>query len=641
MFRCLPIVLLCLPACMPAADPPAARGVLPPPRRPAPPVERPVVDPPDAPPRPHHPPTAVDPAPAPGPVVDLAPAALPTAWPNDAFDLVAERHARRVIASEDVVGIAAAQRLLAISGDGGVFRADAFGRLRPERTQLPSAISRTFSTPDVLIACTPPLDHARFSLDDGHTWGSLGFQCGHRRARTIDGAGAQTYALAGDQLRIGPLPAGAATYRALPVADVEALGALGDTVLLVGGEAVAISKDAGARFDYANRPREIAAVRDVAFVGKGVVLLAGEAARDGAALLRSTDLGRSWTPVDLPRRLDDLAALAVDPRGVVVAVPTDASAGAVISHDGGRSFEPLPPDVLAQGAVIAHAGGFVAGAPEGLLRGIDAPAARLGLSDPLHAAVFTHPRVAVGIGRTNGVFRTLDGGQTWAPYPAGRWIRFADLARIDDHAVMLVGEGILWRSDDAGLRWDQRPLPSSCAARWVRFAPDGIRGTVGCADGSLLESADRGYSWRVGPPPPAALGPVVWWDGKRWAISRDGRLMTDGDGAFAAVPSPVEAPAHLAWTPTGLSLLGRTGQGAHLRDAAWQAWGWIEPPADSTHHVPLGDGGALVLAADRLVRVSPRVAPRVLARDVLDLRLTGDGGLLVFNPRGTTLLEAR
>lgn len=642
--RLLPILIGCLPACMPAADPPAARGVLPPPLRPPPPVERR----PNTPPPPQRPapqaPELDDPFALPPTAHDFSAPSLPTAWPEAAFDLVATRHARRVIASDDVVGVAAVDGLVAVSGEGGIFRVDGFGTLTPARTRLPTRVTRTFAAPGVLVACTPPLDQARFSVDGGEQWAALGFQCGRAGARTIAGAGAHTYAVAGDRLRIGPLPAGAATYRPLPVAEVEAIGALERRVLLVGAEALALSVDGGAHFTHLSRPPGLAAARDVAFVGKGTVLIAGQAAPGGAALVRSVDLGRSWAPIALPRRLDHVVALAVDARGAVLAVPADAADEAVLSFDGGRRFEPLPPGHLAQGAVAALDAGFVAGARGGLLVGVGASAPQLGLREPLHAAVFTHPRIAVGIGRTGGVFRSSDGGRTWQASPAGRWIPFGDVTRIGDHALMLVGDGLLWRSEDAGRTWDQRWLPalSSCAARWVRFSVDGARGTVGCADGSWLQSDDAGLTWAVDPAAPGVeTAPVVWWEGKRWALSADGRLWTDAAGPFAEVASPLADPVHLVRTAEGLSLLARGGQGAVRSGDAWQATRWIDPPGDARHHLPLGDGGALLVAGDRLVRVSPTGPPQAVADDALDARLTGDGGVLLFGARSTTLLEAR
>lgn len=639
------IALAALPGCMPASDGPAPHGILPPPYRPPPPVAR-------VPAGQAEPPRATPTTPTtdaffePPPPHRFATPDLPTAWPRAAFDIVATRHTRWVVASEDIVGLAPTGDWVAIDGAGGLFRGDRFGRLKPAPTRLPQTVTRTFADGSTLIACTPPLDRARFSLDAGATWGSLSFQCGQQGARTIAGAGSLTFALMGESLRVGPLPSGAASVRSSPVAGPEAIGAMLDHVLIVGREALAFSDDAGARFVHRPRPRALVRVRDVAFVGKGTILLAGDAATDGYALMRSDDAGRTWQGIALPRRLDQLAALAVDGDGGVMAVPVEAFDGAVYSADGGRTFEALPPSALAEGAAVATPGGFMMGSARGALVGYGVHAPRLGLQVPLHAVAFTHPRVAVGIGQTSGLYRSLDGGHTWQSVAAGQGVRFWDVARITDHALMVVGDGVLWRSDDAGARWDQRPLPSSCQARWVRFDADGRRGTVGCADGGLLETTDGGHDWRVGAPPPVALRPVAWLNGERWALGVDGGLYSDLSGAFAAIHSPLPAPVDLVAGPDGLSLLDRSGQRAVLDDPAtgWRAQ-TTQPgphaPRGAIDHLPLADGAALIRTDAQVVRVSGRAAPQPLAPAADGLCLTGDGGLMLLDAHRTSLLQAR
>lgn len=636
-------VLALTTGCLPSGDPPAPRAYLLPPTRPVPPVERVIAEPdappritPDTPIRPH--PDTVAPV---GPVLDLDPPALPAAWPQTAFDIVARQHARRPVATDAIVGLAEVDELIAFDAHGGVFRADPWGRLQAERTRLPTRVTRIVQTEQAIIACTPPQDHARFSLDGGRTWGSLGFQCGQQRARTIAGHGDATYALAGDRLRIGPLPAGAARSRPLPIEGAEAIGALDDHVLIAGGEALALSTDGGDRFIHLPRPADLAVVRDIALLSKGRFLLAGDAAWDGHALMLSTDAGQTWTPVPLPRRLDAIAALAVSPAGAVLAVPLDAADGAVISRDQAASFTPLAPDLLAEGAARHTANGFIAGSARGALVGVDTRAPQLGLRTPLQAVVFTHPQVAVGVGRTTGVYRSLDGGRRWQPVEMSRGVRIHDIARIADHAVMAVGDGVLWRSPDAGATWDQRPLPSSCQARWVRFNPAGERGTVGCLDGALLESGDGGVTWQVGDPPPVALHPIAWFAGKRWALGHDARIYADADGAFAPIASPVPAPVHLIASADGISVLDREGQRAVLSADGWRAAVTPHTALNARRHTPLGDGGAVILTDTQVVHVDATGQTQPLAEAARAARLTGDGGLLLLREESTSLLEAR
>jgi photosystem II stability/assembly factor-like uncharacterized protein len=577
-------------------------------------------------------------------VLDFRPAALPDPWPRSAFDIVGQQHARRPIATDSVVGIADVDGLIAFDMVGGIFRADPWGRLQAERTQLPTRVTRIVQTEQAIIACTPPQDHARFSLDGGRTWGSLGFQCGQNRARTVAGKGEATFAIAGDRLRIGPLPAGAARSQPLPIEGAEAIGVLGHQILIAGGEALALSTDGGERFSHLPRPASMAFVRDIAFLGKGRILLAGDAAWDGHALMLSRDAGHTWDPAALPRRLDAIAALAVSPDGNVLVVPLDAADGAVLSVDQGEQFLPLEPHLLAEGAARWTPDGFVAGSARGALVGVSARAPSLGLQTPLRTAVYTHPQVAIGIGKSTGVFRSLDGGRQWQSVPVGDGVRLWDLTRIAGHAVMAVGDGVLWRSEDAGAHWDQRPLPSSCQARWVRFAPDGLQGMVGCLDGAVLTSDDGGRTWIVGPPPPVALRPAAWLNGKRWALGHDDALYTDESGAFELVASPVPNPVHLVAGPSGLSVLDRSGRRAIRTPDAddWRAArGALPDVRVARRHCPLGDGGALLLTERHVLRVAPDGDVQPLSESARRVRLTGDGGLLLLREDSTGLFEAR
>ncbi|MCB9546214.1 MAG: hypothetical protein H6706_10220 [Myxococcales bacterium] len=641
-----------LVGCLPERTPPGDRGYFAGPRRERP--ATPVTDAPTPPaPSPWTPPVLPRTPPtggeAPPPVFDPTPP-LPAPWPADVFDVVAPRLARMVVASEDAVGLAPQpDGLLVVERRGGLFRADAFGRLLPEVTPLPDPVTRTFALGDVLVACTPPAEEARFSVDGGRSWASLDLQCGQAGHRTVAGRGPLTFALAGEHLRVGPLPRGRARYVPAPVEAPEALGALDAQVVVFGAHEVARSEDAGAHFEIRPRPTALAEVRDVLFAGKGTVLAAGRAALDrpaGSALLVSTDAGRSWRPVPLPRRLDTIAALALRGDGAILAVPEDASDGAVVSLDGGRTFEALPPGVLLAGAAEGVGPALVAGSPRGLIQQLDGAGPVLGLDQPLHAVAFTHPQVAVGIGQGGGLYRSRDGGRTWHGEPAWAGIPFGDVASVGGHTVMVVGDGVLWRSEDAGERFDPRPLPSSCRARWVRFSAAGD-GLVGCRDGGLLASDDAGRTWTEAPAPPAALRPVVFLaDGTRLALTETGRLATDAGDGWRLDDAPVAAPLELRPLRGGASLLGADGAVA-VRPADRAAWQALHRQGGGLRgvraHQVLADDAVLLLDAEGLVVQTADAPPRRLAttRGADAFQLTGDGGALILQDTATTLFLPR
>ncbi|MEZ4475202.1 MAG: hypothetical protein R3F60_31305 [bacterium] len=638
-----------LAGCLPERTPPGDRGFFAGPRRELPARPTPTPPPPAATPSPWTPPTVPRTPPragdAPPPIFDPTPA-LPPAWSPDLFDVLAPRLGRMVVASEDAVGLMPRpDGLLVIEARGGIFRADAFDRLLPEVTPLPEPVTRAFALGEVLVACTPPAEAARFSVDGGRSWASLGLQCGQAGHRTVAGRGDLVYALAGRPPAHRAPARGRARFVPSPVEGAEALGALDAQVVIFGAGQVARSDDGGEHFELRPRPAALAEVRDVLFAGKGTVLAAGRAALDrpsGSALIVSVDAGRTWRPVPLPRRLDTIAALALAGDGALLAVPENASDGAVLSVDGGRTFEELPPGRLVAGAADALSGGLVAGSPRGLITTLGARGPILGLDQPLHAVAFTHPQVAVGIGQTGGLFRSRDGGRTWHGEPAWAGIRFGDVASAGDHAVMVVGDGVLWRSTDAGEHFDPRPLPTSCRARWVRFGAGG-EGLVGCLDGSLLATADGGRQWAEAPLPPAPLQPVVFLaDGTRLALTETGRLATDAGDGWRLTDAPVPGPRDLRPLRGGASLLGADGAVA-VRPADRPAWRALAVqggggPGARAHQVLADD--TVVLLDDEGVQHRAVDAPPsrpVTATGALAFHLTGDGGLLLLQDTATTL----
>ena len=136
----------------------------------------------------------------------------------------------------------------------------------------------------------------------------------------------------------------------------------------------------------------------------------------GDRLLVSDDAGRSWSQVDRPAPLLDLAADPTDVDHLVAAAASDLAQGLYESGDGGRSWERIanPVGLLAwpardrlylvegSGAVFLSTNGGGRFERRGSLGG--QPAALLGQSaDELYAAL-----------HDGTILRSLDGGVTWA-----------------------------------------------------------------------------------------------------------------------------------------------------------------------------------------------------------------------------------
>ncbi|WP_456476106.1 WD40/YVTN/BNR-like repeat-containing protein [Oceanithermus sp.] len=185
-------------------------------------------------------------------------------------------------------------------------------------------------------------------------------------------------------------------------------------------------------------------------------------------------------------------AVAAAPGGLVL-VGSDLS-GAYLSRDGGLSWRPIGSE---QGLATTHVSGV----------GFDA-------RDP---DVFY-------LGTEDGLYRSTDGGATFAPVLAGGYVtdvRFApsdpDVGYLIHHPAYDVAEGTVYRSDDRGRSW--RPLPAAGLPAGLHLLelavdprdPERVfvlagEGRFACGEAALFASADGGASWtRVG----ADLGQVA------------------------------------------------------------------------------------------------------------------------------------
>lgn len=203
---------------------------------------------------------------------------------------------------------------------------------------------------------------------------------------------------------------------------------------------------------------------------------------------RSDDAGRNWRRTAFPRVAmnpndpfrTNGQKMAVDPAAPDRVLVGTAEKGLFLTEDGGRSWthlaDPPPGAATSDGG---HPG--IAGVA------FDAKTKADGRTATVYAASYGH-----------GVYRSRDGGATWAALAGGpRNVNHGAVAA--DGAYYAVGDdgAAVWRYDAAG--WAAITPEERGKGGWVAVVADPARANrilVGRADGALAISSDRGKSWR-------------------------------------------------------------------------------------------------------------------------------------------------
>jgi photosystem II stability/assembly factor-like uncharacterized protein len=246
-------------------------------------------------------------------------------------------------------------------------------------------------------------------------------------------------------------------------------------------------------------------------------------------LYRSDDSGHDWRRTSFPRTAMDANGpfsaegqkMAVDPASpdrVLVGTP---ERGLLLTGDGGGHWTRIPQVPI--GATT----------PEGGHPGT------AGIAFDPHAAETVY---AGSYGQ--GVYRSLDGGATWAMLEGGpRNVTHAVVA--GDGAYTAIGDdgAAVWRHDDAG--WTDITPGAHQKGAWAAIVADPSRAgriLVGRNYGALEISSDRGRTWRARGRMSRVAQDIPWL---AWT---DERYMTAGDMALD--------PAHpdLLWFAEGIGV---------------------------------------------------------------------------------------
>ncbi|MFB7891756.1 F510_1955 family glycosylhydrolase [Microbacterium sp. NPDC056044] len=160
-------------------------------------------------------------------------------------------------------------------------------------------------------------------------------------------------------------------------------------------------------------------------------------------IIRSTDTGRSWTPVAFTGE-KDFHVLATAPDGTVYGVPTDSS-DVLVSTDEGDTWTPTGGSIPAFNLVADATGRVIASTPDGLQVSTDGAASFGPWADtPLIALLGVSPdhQRIVGVASGGKIWTTTAGAPSWSE---------AGTVHGQAQAIAITNTGDLLVVDDSGL----------------------------------------------------------------------------------------------------------------------------------------------------------------------------------------------
>jgi photosystem II stability/assembly factor-like uncharacterized protein len=268
-------------------------------------------------------------------------------------------------------------------------------------------------------------------------------------------------------------------------------------------------------------------------------------------IVRSADGGKTWQQSPSPVSSDLTAVTFVNERagwavghdGVILAT-RDGGATWTLQLDGKRANAAVLADVTRKAAAQ--------GASEAM-KALVAEAQRnaeLGADKPFLDVWFADENTGYAVGAYNLLFRTDDGGKTWAS-----WFdrtdnpKFLNLYGVRPAAgsVFIVGEGgLVLKLDAAGQRFRAVEVPYQ--GTLLGLAADGERVVVFGLRGNAFRSSDAGASWaKVDSMLPATIVAGAALPGNRMVLGDvSGRVVLSADGGSTFAPLPIANPMMLA-----------------------------------------------------------------------------------------------
>ena len=355
---------------------------------------------------------------------------------------------------------------------------------------------------------------------------------------------------------------------------------------------------------------------DIVYAGMGEVQLRGNVIQ-GDGVYKSSDAGRTWSHVGLPRSMviSRIRVHPTNPDVVYAAALGDpygpnAERGIFKSTDGGKSWSSV------------------------LFRSEKAGAADLVMDpknpDVLYAGlweVFRTPHSLSSGGPGSGIFKTTDGGKTWSELtrnpglPATVWgkiglaVSGADPNRV--YAIIEAAEGGVFLSDDAGATWkkvtDDRRVRQRAFYYTRIYADPQVKDTIYILNTAFYRSTDAGKTlssisvphgdnhdlW-IAPNDPKRM--INSNDGGANVSINGGQSWTDQDyptAQFYNVITTAHVPYHVCGAQQDNSTACIPSTGGELYQVGGGESGYIAPDPEDVDVFYAGSYGGLLTRINR------------------------------------------
>lgn len=368
-----------------------------------------------------------------------------------------------------------------------------------------------------------------------------------------------------------------------------------------------------------------AGLNDVDFADANHGIIVGE-----DAILRTSDAGSTWTPVDLIVLPHDAEGHVRFSRVCMVDANTAFALGTYgllyATFDGGATWVERP-------------------TPRGNLRSVS----------------FTDPNVGTVVGLDGVVLRTHDGGLNWILIDAHTSRTLSGVAFVDaDHGIIVssdstpFGSHLLYTSD-GGETWsgpDGPPAPGVLSDFRNVAMLDGNTGVVVGSQGNIFRTADAGQSWEDQAHFPAlrlpgisfvnasdgiAVGPAIILrtqdGGATWTRSNPGPLFLN-DVSYVG-PTRVVVVGSDAITRSGTILRSTDGGANWTTISVDPIFPWAVDFGDGLNGSTVGNGGVILHTTDAGVTWSPQESGTTAT--LYDVSMSNANTAIAVGAHGTLL----